>query len=125
MVKRAQDARKRPQIGADVMFAVMLLGFAHRIKSLEEPGREMQKGRYRKVVPRGTKLPSHDTIRRALCQWDLEALQASHDQFVTKFKQRKGSARGAIDDWRVAALDGVKLFSTVVIVRYGIIRSPA
>ena len=113
MVNRANDGRPKPPIGSDVIFAVMLLGFAHRIRSMEELDREIRKGRYRKVIPRGKRLPSHDTVRRALCQWDLDALQASHDPFVTKFKQLKGPTLGAIDGWRVAAIDGVELFSTV------------
>ena len=57
-----------PQIGSDVIFTVMFLGFAHRIKSMEELDRGIQKGRYRKVIPRGKRLPSHDPVRRALCQ---------------------------------------------------------
>lgn len=113
MINRANDGRQRPQISSNAIFAVMLLGFVHRMVSMEELGREIGKGRYRRVIPRQEKLPSHDTVRRALCKWNLDSLQASHDQFVAKFKALKGPAKGSIDGWRVAAIDGVELFSTV------------
>ncbi|MDI3312436.1 MAG: hypothetical protein QJR05_13570, partial [Thermoanaerobacterium sp.] len=35
-----------------------------------------------------------------------------HDQFIAKFKRNRGPQKGTIDGWRVAAIDGVELFSS-------------
>jgi hypothetical protein len=112
MIKRVKDERKRPQIGSATIFTVMLFGFLFRIRSMEELDRSIQKGRFRQLIPQSEVLPSHDTVRRALSQWDLESLQQNHDQFIAKFKQNKGPAKGSIEGWRVAAIDGVELFTS-------------
>lgn len=111
MINRVRDERKQPQISSDVIFVVMLFGFLFRIQSMEELDREIRKGRLRKLVPQRKRQPSHDTVRRALCQWDLDSVAACHDQFIRKFKHLKGPQRGAIDGWRVAAIDGVEMFT--------------
>ncbi|MCL6444772.1 MAG: transposase [Alicyclobacillus sp.] len=112
MIKQARDQRKRPQVSAATIFTIMLFGFLFRIQSMEALDWEIRNGRLRKLVGPGRRQPSHDTIRRALCQWDLESLRACHDKFVAKFKQLKGPWKGAVDGWRVAAIDGVELFSS-------------
>lgn len=112
MIKQARDQRKRPQVSAATIFTIMLFGFLFRIQSMEALDWEIRNGRFRKVIGPGRRQPSHDTIRRALCQWDLESLHACHDEFIAKFKQLKGPWKGAVDGWRVAAIDGVELFSS-------------
>lgn len=112
MVKRADDGRRHPLIQSATIFVVVLFFFLHRGRSMEELDRQVHKGRYRHLIPKTERQPSHDTARNALIQWGLESQQTSHDQFIAKFKQNKGPQKGSIDGWRVAAVDGVELFAT-------------
>ncbi len=78
---------------------------------MEDLQRQIRKGRFQKLLPSRERVPSHDTIRYALRQWDLERLAMSHDQMMAKWKQNHGPQKGAIEGWRVAAVDGVELFN--------------
>lgn len=112
MVKEAKDGRCSPDIKAATIFVVMLFAFLFRLRSMEEIGRNVEKGRYGKLIPEKERLPSHDVLKQALMKWDLESHHANHARFMAKFKQNKGPQKGMIDGWRVAAIDGVELFSS-------------
>lgn len=112
MVKRAKDGRRSPAIPSSTVFVVMLFAFIFRLSSMEEVDRQVKKGRFRQVVGKEERMPSHDAIRQALMKWDLESHRANQDLLIAKFKHNKGPWRGAIDGWRVAAIDGVELFSS-------------
>lgn len=112
MINQANDGRRQPQIPPSVIFALLLMGFVIRTQSMEELDRQIRKGRFKSLLPQEQRQPSHDTIRYALRQWDLERLAQSHDQMIAKWKQNQGPKKGAIDGWRVAAVDGVELFSS-------------
>ncbi|MFD1363248.1 transposase [Lentibacillus salinarum] len=90
----------------------MFIGFVLRLESMEAFDREIQKGRFKRVVSRKKGKPSHDTLRDALCQWDSNHLDQCHDQFIAKFKQNHGPRKGNIDGWRIGAIDGVELFTS-------------
>lgn len=111
MVKQAKDQRKQPRILPAAIFKVMLFFFLFRIPSMEDLDRQLKKGRFRQLIPK-KQIPSHDTVRRALIQWDVETLTQSHMLWIDKFKKNKGPKKGSIDGWRVAAIDGVELFSS-------------
>jgi len=112
MIKQAQDGRRQPQIPPSVIFAIVLVGFVFRTQSMEKLDRQIRKERFKKLLPAHQRQPSHDTIRYALRQWDVEHLEQSHDQMIAKWKHNQGPQKGAIDGWRVAAVDGVELFSS-------------
>ncbi len=112
MVKRAADYRRTHRITPSVIFMILLAGFVLRLESMEAFDREIRKGRFKHLVPRKNGKPSHDTLRDALCQWDLDRLAESHDQFIRKFKQNRGPQKGSIDGWRVGAIDGTELFAS-------------
>lgn len=112
MVKQAKDGRKSPHIQSATVFVVMLFFFLFRLRSMEELDRNVKKGRFRQLIPAKESLPSHDTVRKALMKWDLESHRTNHQLFIAKFKQNKGLDKGKIDGWRVAAIDGVELFSS-------------
>ena len=110
MVKRANDFRRTHDYKSPTIFTIMLIGFVLRLESMEEFGRDIQYGRFKQVVPRKKGKPSHDVLRDALCQWDLDHLDRCYAQFIAKFKQNRGPQKGSIDGWRVGAMDGVELF---------------
>ncbi|MFC4602060.1 transposase, partial [Cohnella hongkongensis] len=112
MVKQAKDGRRNPNISSSTIFVVMLFFFLFRLRSMEELDRNVKKGRFRQLVPAKEKMPSHDAVRQALMKWDMESHRANHELFVAKFKQNKGPRQGTIDGWRVAAIDGVEMFSS-------------
>ena len=113
MVKQAKDGRDDPDIGPSMIFVVMLFFFLFRLGSMEELDRNLKKGRFRQLMPANARKPaSHDVVRQALMKWNLESHQANHRLFIDKFKQNKGPWRGAIDGWRVAAIDGVELYAS-------------
>jgi len=110
MVKRVNDRRRSPNVKTSVIFIILLIGFVLRLESMEAFDREIKKGRFNKLVPRKQGKPSHDTLRDALCQWNLESLDVNHDQFIQKFKQNRGPQKGRIDGLRIGAIDGSELF---------------
>lgn len=112
MVKQAEDGRINPEIKPSTIFVVMLFFFLFRLRSMEELDRNVKKGRYRQLIPKSEPMPSHDTARQALMRWDMENHRANHALFIAKFKQNRGTRKGTIDGWRVAAIDGVELFAS-------------
>lgn len=82
MLKSAFDGRTRPQIQPAAVFFSVLLGFLFRMSSLEQLERWCRSGRFRKLVPRGMRLPSVDTIRRSLSGFDVTGLRWMNDQLV-------------------------------------------
>ncbi len=69
MLKCAFDERPRPQIQPAAVFFSVLHGFLLCTSSLEQLERGCRSGRFRKLVPRGMRQSSVDTIRRAKEQW--------------------------------------------------------
>lgn len=82
------------------------MGFVLRLEGMETFDQEIQNGRFKQVVSRKRSKPFHDTLRKTLCQWNLDHLDQCHDQFVAKFNQNRRPHKGNIDGWRIGAIDG-------------------
>lgn len=113
MLKSAFDERPRPQIQPAAVFFSVLLGFLLRMSSLEQLERWCRSGRFQKLVPRGMRLPSVDTIRRALSGFDITGLRWMNDQLIQKARTNRVLRSGTVDRFVVAAIDGVELFSSL------------
>ena len=105
------DPRSRVEISQAVTLFVLFMGFLMRVTSLEQVERMCQRGEFAQWVPRDTRLPSVDTMRRILSGCDVSALHEILTRFVRKARQNKAFRGGTIGGLVVAAVDGTELFA--------------
>ncbi|MZP31220.1 hypothetical protein GTO91_16055 [Heliobacterium undosum] len=72
MVRQAKNGRKQPRIKAPAIFTVAFFGAFFGMESMEQMEHWRKTGTFRQLVPKKVSLPSHDTVRKALTEWDLE-----------------------------------------------------
>ena len=111
-LQRGFDPRARFEISQAVTLFVLFMGFLMRVTSLEQLERMVQAGEFAKWVPRNTRLPSVDTMRRILSGCDVPALHESLTAFVRKAIRNKAFRGGTIGGLVVAAVDGTELFAS-------------
>ncbi|WP_227004019.1 transposase [Salicibibacter halophilus] len=112
-IKRAKDGRKDPDILASTICSILMLGCLWRMPSLNVLDQWVKFGRFKKLFP-GVRLPRVDAVRESLSQYDLEPLQAMHDDTIRKAKRNKVFQQGTMKGRVVVALDGFELFESKV-----------
>ncbi|QGG48334.1 transposase [Heliorestis convoluta] len=110
MAHQAKDSRKRAQIKAPIIFIVVFFGAFFSMVSMAQLDHWLKSKVFARFIPSRFRLPSHDTVRRALQKWDLDIQRQQHQEIVICYKEQKGPKKGSIDGLRVTAIDGVELF---------------
>lgn len=111
-IKQAKDGRKQPQIMASTVFCILLLGFLFRMESFNQLNGWIRMGRFRKLFPKGTRLPFVDAIRDSLSQFELRLLHEVHEDIIQTARKNKVFQQGNIGGMKVAGLDGVEMFES-------------
>jgi hypothetical protein len=75
---------------------------------------EDNKTRFLHLFPKGTRLPKIDAIRETVKSMWLEDVQFMYDGLIAKIIENKVLRENTINGLRVAAVDGVELFSSKV-----------
>ena len=81
-IKGAKDERKKPQILASTVFCIVLPGFLFRMESFNQLNGWMHLGRFRKLLPRDTRMPYIDAIRESLSKCELSCLNQAHQEII-------------------------------------------
>jgi Transposase DDE domain len=111
-IKMAKDERKKPQILASTVFCIVLLGFLFRMESFNQLNGWIRVGRFRKLLPKGTRVPFIDAIRESLSTYELSVLYEAHREIIQTARRNKVFQQGTIGGWVVVGLDGVELFES-------------
>ena len=111
-INTLKDKRAKFSIKISTITFIVLFSFMLQIRSFNRLEHCLQKGKFKKVLPKNTKMPRIDTIRRCLSDFDLEGLNDIHKHIVKTTIKNKVFRNGTIDGLKIVAIDGVELFES-------------
>jgi hypothetical protein len=117
-IKRLKDGRLSPQIETSTISFIVLFAFICRLRSFNRLEHWLEKGRFKNLFPKKTRLPHIDAIRRSLSSFDIDSLHDMHDHIIKTIFKNKVFRNGTIDDIKVAAIDGVEMTGMDMKVRF-------
>lgn len=91
---------------------IVLLGFMTQIRSFNRLKHRLKRNKFNKLLPKKTKMPCIDAVRRCLSNFDLDGLKNFHNHIVKTTIRNKVFRNGTIDGLKVAAIDGTELFDS-------------
>ncbi|AYD40890.1 IS4/IS5 family transposase [Clostridium fermenticellae] len=92
---------------------VVLFGFMLQIRSFNRLEHWIEKNKFKKVLPKNTKMLRIDAVRRFLNDFDLDGLKNINKHIIKTTAKNKVFRNGTIDGLKVAAIDGVELFDSI------------
>jgi hypothetical protein len=110
-INSLKNKNKSPVKIATISF-IVLFGFMLQIRSFNRLERMLKKNKFKKVLPKKTKMPYIDAVRRSLSDFDLDWLKDFHSHIVKTTIENKVFRNGTIDGLKVVAIDGTELFES-------------
>lgn len=111
-VKGVIDNRINPQVKTSTVSFIVLMGFVFQVPSFNRLEHWIEKGKFKKLFPNKTRMPSIDTIRLSLDKSDLDSISTIEKDIVETTIKNKVFRKGTIDRYKVCAIDGVELFES-------------
>ena len=111
-IKGLKDGRINPQIETSTISFIVLFTFICRLKSFNRLEHWLEKGRFKNLFPKKTRLPHIDAVRRSLSSFDINSLNDMHDHIIKTIFKNKVFRKGTVDGIKVAAIDGVEIFES-------------
>ncbi|OAT83470.1 transposase [Desulfotomaculum copahuensis] len=111
-INTLKDKRAKSSVKISTVTFVVLFGFMLQIRSFNRLEHWLKKGKFKKVLPKKTKIPRIDTIRRVLSNFDLDGLNELNNSIIKTSTKNKVFRKGTIDGLKVVAIDGVELFES-------------
>lgn len=111
-INTLKDKRPQSKVEVSVISFIVLFGFMLQVRSFNRLNHWIKKGKLKKVVPKRTKMPKIDAIRRNLSDFDLDGLKDIHNNIIKTTIKNKVFRKGTIDGLKVAAIDGVEVFES-------------
>ncbi|NMA57204.1 transposase [Clostridium cochlearium] len=111
-IKTLKDKRVKSPVKISTITFVVLFGFMLQIRSFNRLEHWLKKGKFKKVIPKKTKMPRIDAVRRSLSEFDLDGLKEIHKHIIKTTIKNKVFRNGTIDKLKVVAIDGVELFES-------------
>ena len=115
-VRKIRDGRKKRLIRTSVTAYMLIFAFALQVSSFNRMKYLMEDNerRFLNLFPKGTRLPKIDAVRKIVKQMELTDVEAMFNGIIDKAIENKVLRENAINGLRVAAIDGVELFSSKV-----------
>jgi len=110
-INSLKNKNKSPVKISTIAF-IVLFGFILQIRSFNRLERLLKKNRFKKLLPKNTKMPYIDAVRRSLSDFDLDGLKDFHSHIVKTAIENKVFRNGTIDGLKVVAIDGTELFES-------------
>ena len=102
---------KTATVGYLLIFAFVLqVSSFNRMKYLLEDNKK----RFMNLLPKGKRLPKIDTVRETVKSMEVEDVREMQERLIDKIAENKVLRENTINGLRVAAVDGVELFSSKV-----------
>lgn len=111
-INTLKDKRIKSSIEISTITFVVLFGFMLQIRSFNRLNHWLERNKFKKVVPKKTKMPCIDAVRRSLSDFDLDGLKNMHNDIVKTTIKNKVFRNGTINNLKVVAIDGVELFES-------------
>lgn len=111
-INSLNDKRQNKRIKTKAVALSLLLGFMISTRSFNKLDDCLENNDFRKLVPKKLKMPRIGAVRDSLKTFEIDGLVRVHDEILKKSKENKLYRDGTIDGLKVAALDGVELFSS-------------
>lgn len=108
------DTRNRRTIKTHVVSYLLLFTFVLQVSSFNRMRYllEDNKRRFQHLIGKKHRIPKIDAIRDIVKQMDQASVQGTSDHIVSKAIENKVLRENTINGFRVAAVDGVELFSS-------------
>ena len=115
-LRNIRDTRKKQTIKTSVVGYVLIFAFVFQISSFNRLKYFMEenKKRFQNILPKGTRIPKIDAVRDIVKAMNTSDVQNVHDCVVNRAIENKVIRESTINGFRVAAVDGVELFSSKV-----------
>ena len=111
-INTLKDKKVKSPAKISTITFVVLFGFMLQIRSFNRLENWLKKGKFKKVVPKNTKMPRIDAVRRSLSDFDLDGLKGIHNGIVKTTIKNKVFRSGTLNGLKVVAIDGVELFES-------------
>ena len=111
-INSLKDIKVKSSAKISTIAFVVLFGFMLQIRSFNRLEHWIKKNKFKKVLPKKTKLPHIDAIRRFLSDFDLDGLKNIHNEIIKTTIKNKVFRNGTIESLKVVAIDGVELFES-------------
>ncbi|QAT39211.1 transposase [Clostridium sp. JN-9] len=111
-INTLEDKKIKSLVKISTITFVVLFGFMLQIRSFNRLEHWLKKGKFKKVLPKNTKMIHIDAVRRCLSDFDLNGLKNIHDSIIRTTIKNKIFRNGTIDGLKVVAVDGVELFES-------------
>jgi len=111
-INTLKDTRIKSPVKISTITFVVLFGFMLQIRSFNRLEHWLKKDKFKKVVPKKTKMPRIDAVRRCLSDFDLEGLKNIHSEIIKTTTKNRVFGKGTIDGLKVVAIDGIELFES-------------
>lgn len=114
LLRSIRDARKRRTIQTHTVSYVLLFAFVLQMSSFNQLRYylEENKKRFENLLGKRTRIPKIDAIRDAVRAMEEADVRKAYEQIVDKAIENKAWKDNTINGFRVAAIDGVELFSS-------------
>jgi hypothetical protein len=111
-INTLKDKRIKSSIKVSTISFITLFGFMLQIKSFNRLEHWLERGKFNKLLPKKTKMPRIDAVRRCLSDFDMEGLNNIHNHIIKTAIKNKVFRNGTVDNLKVVAIDGVELFES-------------
>jgi hypothetical protein len=111
-IKRVPEVRKKPQTSIQTIVYVIFLGLLFRMDSMNHLNGWIKTNRFKKMLPRGSRIPLMDTLRRVLKKFNVGYLHEINVSIIQKSRRNGVLRRNGINGYTVVAIDGVELFKS-------------
>lgn len=110
-INSLKNKNKSPVKISTISF-IVLFGFMLQIRSFNRLEHLLKRNKLKKLLPKKTKMPYIDAVRRSLSDFDLYGLKDFHTHIVKTTIENKVFRNGTIDGLKVVAIDGTELFES-------------
>ena len=111
-INTLKDKKVKSPVKISTITFVVLFGFMLQMKSFNRLKHWLKKGKFKKVLPKKTKMPCIDAVRDCLSDFDLDGLKGIYKHIIKTAIKNKVFRNGTIDKLKVVAIDGVELFES-------------
>ena len=91
---------------------IVLFSFMLQIRSFNRLEHMLKRNKFKKFLPKKTKMPYVDAVRRSLSDFDQDGLLKFHNHIVKTTIENKVFRNGTIDSLKAVAIDGTELFES-------------
>ncbi len=113
-VKQLRDGKKRRSIKTSVVGYILVFSFVLQVSSFNRIKYllESNKQRFKNLFPKGTRIPKIDAVRETVKALNIDDVKDMFNGILKDVIENKVLRENTINGLRVAAVDGVELFSS-------------